>query len=212
MHELAASFVLGYHGCRKTVAEKLVVRREGFRPSENSYDWLGHGIYFWLENPKRACEWAVNQAGRQNWKDEKDAPAVVGAVINLGRCLDLTTTAGMEETRTAFEVLRILAEKQGEKLPENGPLHDGDEDLLMRRLDCAVINMACEMRRNSGKEINTVKGVFTEGGPAYEGAAIQRHTHTQIAVRTPESIKGVFFASENDLDGDARVCRRSPAP
>ncbi len=188
MHELASCFVLGYHGCRKSVAAKIVEMKERFRSSENTYDWLGHGIYFWLENPKRACEWATNQAHRQEWRKDGDAPAAIGAVVDLGRCLDLTTTAGIEVVQAAHEVLEQLTGETGDAMPENTPLHDGDGDILMRRLDCAVINMACEMQARTGGEIDTVKGVFTEGGPAYPGAAIQMRTHTQIAVRNPACI------------------------
>src|SRR5579863_9508112 len=49
--------VVGYHGTSATHAEVIV--REGlFQPSENDYDWLGHGIYFWEEAPCRAWRWA----------------------------------------------------------------------------------------------------------------------------------------------------------
>jgi hypothetical protein len=49
MHELSSSFVLGYHGCDKKVGER-VLAGERLKPSENEYDWLGHGIYFWEAN------------------------------------------------------------------------------------------------------------------------------------------------------------------
>ena len=45
--------------------------------SDNDYDWLGNGIYFWEEAPARAYEWA-------KWKFEDDA-AVIGAKIRLGQ-------------------------------------------------------------------------------------------------------------------------------
>ncbi len=38
--------VLAYHGCDAAVAERLL-RGEPFRKSENDYDWLGAGVYFW---------------------------------------------------------------------------------------------------------------------------------------------------------------------
>lgn len=91
-------------------------------------------------------------------------------------------------------------------MPQNERPSDEDGYPLLRRLDCAVINMACEMRAGTGGEIDTVKGVFTEGGPACPGAAIQMRTHTQIAVRNPACIKGVFHVPEKYLDGGAAVC------
>jgi hypothetical protein len=45
MHRLASTFVLGYHGCDRVVGERLL-RGTPFRPSDNEYDWLGPGIYF----------------------------------------------------------------------------------------------------------------------------------------------------------------------
>jgi hypothetical protein len=63
---------------------------------ENTYDWLGSGVYFWEANPDRAYDWAVHHAERI--KQESGAvvePFVVGAVIDLGFCLDLINTNGL---------------------------------------------------------------------------------------------------------------------
>ena len=46
--------VYGYHGTTKDVA--LEIKRNGFRASENAYDWLGDGVYFWQDAPSRAWE------------------------------------------------------------------------------------------------------------------------------------------------------------
>lgn len=49
-------------------------------PSNNDYDWLGSGIYFWENNSLRALNFATelkNTVGR-NSRIEK--PAVVGAI------------------------------------------------------------------------------------------------------------------------------------
>lgn len=53
------AFVLGYHGCDKEVGEQILAGKADFKTNEeNTWDWLGHGIYFWENNPKRAKEWA----------------------------------------------------------------------------------------------------------------------------------------------------------
>ena len=57
MHELSSSFILAYHGCDRSVAERLL-NNKTFRLSENDYDWLGSGAYFWEANPARALAWA----------------------------------------------------------------------------------------------------------------------------------------------------------
>lgn len=78
------SFVLGYHGCDAEVGERIVMG-EPMDASDQAYDWLGPGIYFWESDPKRAWEWADWKVSRGDFKE----PFVVGAVIDLGNCLDL---------------------------------------------------------------------------------------------------------------------------
>jgi hypothetical protein len=46
VHRLTAGFVLAYHGCDLAVGERLL-DGDAFKPSNNDYDWLGPGIYFW---------------------------------------------------------------------------------------------------------------------------------------------------------------------
>ena len=58
-YEYQPSFVLGFHGCEKNVAEKILSGKEPhLLRSEKKHDWLGHGIYFWEGNPSRALAWA----------------------------------------------------------------------------------------------------------------------------------------------------------
>lgn len=40
---------------------------------------------------------------------------------------------------------------------------------------------------------DTVRGVFTEGGPAFEGAGIQLKSHIQVCIRNLNCIKGFFI-------------------
>jgi len=206
MHELSSCFVLGFHGCDKEVAQKLVLRKTTFRKSKNTYDWLGHGIYFWLENPRRACEWAKQQAefGRIN------QPAVIGAIINLGICLDLTTQSGIEAVTMGFHLLKEALKNSGKNLPENEAADAHDKDKLIRKLDCAVINFTCDFLKKNGISIDTVKGMFTEGQPAFPGACIRERTHTQICVRNPECILGVFYPPREALGEDALLCNDTP--
>ncbi len=74
--------------------------------------------------------------------------------------------------------------------------------MLIRRLDCAVINMTCRIMEEDGCPVDTVKGMFTEGGPAFDGGAIMEHTHTQVAVRNPACIRGIFLPPAGELEGD----------
>lgn len=185
MHRLSSSFVLGYHGCAEDVAASLI-DGSSFRPSTNEYDWLGHGIYFWENDPDRALDW-VTEKLRQT--DATARPAVVGAVIDLGLCLDVTTQAAIDSIRRAHEQYLALLGAAGEAAPRN----DGGPDRLMRKLDCAVINFI-HTARIAAREppIDTVKGVFIEGSPIYPDAGFHLKTHIQIAVRNTACIKGVF--------------------
>lgn len=185
--------MLGYHGCDESVADKLLSGAR-FRRSRNDYDWLGPGIYFWEANPRRGLEFAreLRKAGRGNVR----TPAVVGAVIDLGLCLDLTTSAGIAQTRRAYATLREIAEKAGFALPANS------RDLLRRDLDCAVFDMLHAIREREGDPpLECVRGVFVEGAPLYSGGGIYEKTHVQVCVRDPSNIKGLFRVKRDHLRG-----------
>ncbi|UPK68548.1 hypothetical protein [Chitinophaga filiformis] len=49
------------------------------------------------------------------------------------------------------------------------------------------------------KMFDTVRGVFTEGGPAFTGAGILEKNHIQICVRNLNSIMG-FFVPRTEID------------
>lgn len=187
MHRLSTSFVLGYHGCDREVAEKLFDGAD-FTASKNAYDWLGHGVYFWEANPRRGLEFAEELKKLKRASAPKiKSPAVVGAIIELGLCLDLTTTAGISQVKTAYDKLRKIADAAKQPLPEN------HSDQLLRYLDCVVISFLHSVQKRERKRpIDTVKGVFVEGEAIYPTSGIHAKTHIQICVRNLECIKGVF--------------------
>lgn len=193
MHTLSSSFVLGYHGCDAKVAEDLLAGAN-FKPSQNNYDWLGHGVYFWEANPRRGLEFATELKNLKRGPKITE-PAVVGAVIDLGQCLDLTTSAGTQQARLAYNTFANLCEKAGTALPKNS------EDSLRRSLDCAVIETLHAIRIEEGlAPVDSIKGVFVEGNPAYPGSGIFDRTHIQISVRNLDCIKGVFRVPKQYLD------------
>jgi hypothetical protein len=192
MHRLSTSFVLGYHGCPEAVAHSLLAG-EPFEPSKNDYDWLGPGTYFWQSNPRRALQFASEKRAREKAKWQ---PNVIGAVVELGLCLDLTTEASIEEVRQAHQHLSKLQTVAGAPLPINS----GGNDRLVRKLDCAVITTLYDIRKNLGEPAcDTVLGIFEEGGPLYENSGFRTKTHVQICVCNPAMIKGVFRVPALDL-------------
>lgn len=195
MHTLSTSFVLGYHGCDHAVGERLL-NGEAFKKSTNLYDWLGHGIYFWEANPVRGLEYAKDikkQPGRGAGKITK--PAVVGAVIDLGLCLDLTTSAGVEQVKIADKLYRDVVTKADAPLPTNS------SDKLRRNLDCAVMEWLHKTRADTDQPpVDTVKGVFIEGDPIYPTAGFYMRTHVQLCVCNPDCIKAVFRVPNRHLE------------
>lgn len=195
MHRLATSFILGYHGCDAAVADKLT-SGASFKNSQNSYDWLGDGIYFWEANPRRAMEFASVVAQRSGSRSTIRRPAVVGAVIDLRYCLDLSTSAGATELKDAYTSYAATMAEAGEVLPSNV----GGSDRLLRRLDRAVIEHLHAVRALKGlPSFDTTRGFFFEGDHLYPGAGFFEKTHIQVCVRSLDCIHGVFKVPSYDL-------------
>ncbi len=175
---------MAYHGCNAGTAQALLSGSE-FLVSENSYDWLGSGIYFWENDPIRAFQWA-----QRRWSGV-ETPSVVGVAVDLGSCLDLTTQQGIQAVKLAYIGLREINKHTGEPLPKNtGP----DKDKGYRKLDCAVINHLHRARKEISPEspYQTVRAMFSEGKRAYTGAGFKDRTHVQLCVIDQQQILGVF--------------------
>jgi hypothetical protein len=110
-----ARIIVGYHGCERGFAERLLsgnVSVDDWQQSENDDDWLGHGIYFWEYSPPRAMRWAEERCQLKGGE-----PAIVGAIVQLGICLDLTNERDTRNLRTAFELVRDAYAAAGQRLP-----------------------------------------------------------------------------------------------
>ncbi len=198
MYDVLPSFLLGFHGCDRSVAEAVFAGETVLKPSENSYDWLGHGIYFWESSPARAIDFArLLASGRRRPTRAIKEPAVVGAVIDLGRCLNLLDAHAISIVRDGYLKLRAATSLLGEDLPRNAA-PSGSSQLLLRHLDCAVIEWVHHLRiEESEPPFDSVRGVFVEGAPLYENAGFHEKSHVQICVRDPRCIKGYFRALPN---------------
>jgi hypothetical protein len=182
--------IFGYHGCDRKVAQR-VLSGGTFRSSDNDYDWLGKGIYFWEFGPDRAMQWALDEHKRSAKKI--GTPAKVGAIIHLGRCFDLLDVRSTAYLKDAYPSFLAANAASGKKMPTNTGMTNKSGDLLMRRLDCAMINWAiAELDKVLPHPIQTVRGVFLEGEPAFPGSCVMGKSHIQIAVRDPACIIGQF--------------------
>lgn len=182
---------LAYHGCEAALAEAVVLGKQALRPSKNPYDWLGSGIYFWENSPRRALRWAEGLA-----KAKKiETPGVLGAVVHLGKCLDLLDAASLELVSKIFPVYCKAMQAQGLEVPKNEPRSAEDDDLVKRYLDCAVINFLHEVLKSELHHAgyDTVRGAFQEGTPVFQGSRIPVRTHIQLVVRNPERFQGFFL-------------------
>jgi hypothetical protein len=177
--------IIAYHGCDVSVAER-VLAGEPFKKSENRYDWLGEGIYFWEYGADRAMRFAEEQVRRGKFSK----PAIVGALIQLGNCFDLMDTRFTEELKVAYEMLEMLHEKAGRRLPTN---RGETPDKKLRLLDCAVLNLYLRhLQENQGVVYDSVRCGFVEGPPAFSGSGIMHQSHVQLAIRTSACVVGVF--------------------
>lgn len=176
--------LIGFHGCERSVAEQVLAGKTHLNSSENDYDWLGSGIYFWVDSYERAWHWAQSSSSIQD-------PYVIGAFIDPGLCLNLTDFGINEELRTAYQLLEQTFVGLGQPLPKNTLNHQGT--LMLRRLDCAVINFLHQLRVEQGQPaFDTVYGVFEEGESLFPGSALKEKTHVQLAVRNPQTLLGYF--------------------
>ena len=178
---------IGFHGCDETIAKDVVLGHADLKPSNNKYDWLGGGVYFWENDPVRAMEFAKERGFPK--------PCVVGAVLNLGYCLDLSTRSGLERIKLVWENIvkptydngNIQSNKAGKKIGENG-------ELMLRFLDCHVIEALHKYNEdNHYEEFDSVRAPFWEGTEIYPTAGFFTKTHIQLCVRNTDCILGYFL-------------------
>lgn len=180
--EKFARIIVGYHGCERKLADGLLTGKvpiADWNKSQNAYDWLGEGIYFWEHSPTRALHWASERF--------RTRAAVVGAVVQLGTCFDLLDEKVTELLVAGYSEFVESFAAVGKPLPANK-----GKDNKLRELDCAVINF-CVYRAGLRRiPFDTVRGAFLEGPPVFPGTTISAETHIQIAVRNPDCVLGVF--------------------
>jgi hypothetical protein len=172
--------VYGYHGTSRNNANRIL--SQGFQFSENRYDWIGRGIYFFQDAEQRAWEWAEHRHAN---------PAVLGALIELSNFIDLLDIGGFQLISEAYHLL-IEEYIQIERPPPNQNPESG-----ARWLDYAVINYAIEqlIELRFQTKVYGVRAAFAEGQPAFQNSALLDRTHVQIAVRDTSAIKHLFLAN-----------------
>ncbi len=179
--------VFGFHGCNQSVKNDLLNGAK-FLPSQNKWDWLGDGIYFWENDYTRAKDWADNRFGNEG--------AVVGARINLGSCFDLTNSFARQFLKLAYEDFNNYCKAANKALPKNGnpeSFRGNLNDMVLRYLDRAVIHHLFSIFTES-EQVNydTIRASFQEGFPLFLGSGCRTMDHVQIRVRNDTQIIEIF--------------------
>lgn len=178
---------IGFHGCEKSLAYDLITRRCEMQPSRNSYDWLGAGCYFWENDPERALEFA------RDVKKCKE-PFVIGAVLDLGYCLDLTCRDNVVLLKDVYDSIIHPLFELGKLKLNKVPKGSITDDLLLRYLDCSVIEALHDFNKAKGyEEYDSVRAGFWEGKEIYQTAGFRERNHIQLCVRNPQCILGLFL-------------------
>lgn len=194
MYSSKPAMVFGFHGLDQQVALGIVNQEISFKKSTNDYDWLGNGIYFWENNLERAYQYANEST--QRMASSIKTPFVLGAIIDLGYCLDLLDQKFNDYLQFAYQKMLLDFENRGIVVPKNKQFGSKDFDFKNRELDCTVIRYACALAEEDGRPFDSVRAAFIEGEPLYPGAKFYRQNHIQLAIINQDCIKGVFMPRE----------------
>jgi hypothetical protein len=191
------NLILGFHGCETDDQHRLLKDISYFKKSSEDFDWLGHGMYFWENNPQRALLWAQGKkkAG------QIITPAVIGAVIDLGYCFDLLDSTNISILKKCYDLFIKESEQLHKPIPKNKD-HPKirSRDRILRYLDCAVIQYTHKFFDEKGEiPFDSVRAAFIEGDPIYPDAGFNEKTHIQCCIINPNCIKGFFLPRERAL-------------
>jgi hypothetical protein len=134
MYSTRHNLIIGFHGCDESVRDKVISGQEMLYESRNSWDWLGYGYYFWENNYRRAFDWALNLQKQGRIRRS----AVLGAMLYLGNCFDLSDAEFIDQLYSGYEVIKLTFDI----IPEN-------KNKYLRNLDCAVIEMVHQMNKKN---------------------------------------------------------------
>ena len=110
-------------------------------------------LYFWEDRPAGALQWTGEVQDRTA---PVGNPAVLGAIIDTGHCLNLTDPKNASLVTSAYTDCVELCQKTGLH-----PLENKGPESKARFLDCSVMNLLHELREKEGhRPFDTVRGFF----------------------------------------------------
>jgi hypothetical protein len=179
--------VVGYHSCDRRLALEILTGTQKLNPSKNAWDWLGEGIYFWEHNPFRSLEYGEENArGIQFNRKRIETPFVLGAIIELKRCLNLQESESLALLTKMYNSMENYYRQANKPLPVNKGAN--------RQLDCTVLqHLRASSEQDPSLRFDTIRCAFAEGDPIYPGTTITTRHHIQLCVLNPACIKGYFL-------------------
>lgn len=131
-------------------------------------------------------------AGTQFNKKKINTPFVLGAIIELGNCLNLVESASLQIVSEAYWEMAERISYIDQPLPIN----KGNN----KALDCAVFKYIHLINERDGKPpYDTIRCAFAEGGEVYPGSTISQRLHIQVCVMNTDSVKGYFLPKPLDV-------------
>lgn len=123
---------------------------------------------------------------RQFNKVPIQTPFVLGAIIDLGNCLNLVEADSLNILSDAYTGLKKMMDFAGKEMPKNVGAN--------RQLDCEVFKYVHFANNDSNRPpYDSIRCAFSEGQSIYPGTDITTRLHVQICVINPDCIKGYFL-------------------
>lgn len=201
-----ASTVIAYHGCDVTVRDDLVTGRlHRLTHSNNDYDWLGPGAYFFEGDAARALFFAHashNHPEKKYTARPIASPSVVGSMLKVTNWLDMTTQAGLGEFKENDQAMLAGLETDQSAMPQNRPASGDDVDILYRALDNAVFNWVHRTRAQMSPPrvpYQAVRAAFHQGPEIAPRSGFHERTHIQIALRDDGCVFAWFLPENSTL-------------
>lgn len=110
----------------------------------------------------------------------------IGALIELGNCLNMLEPGSINMVKKAHSKLTEIYNTDGDPLPVNKG--------AVRKQNCSVIKYVHKSTRDKGlPPYDTVRSAFNEGSQIYPESNFYDRLHIEICVRNPNLIKGYFL-------------------
>jgi hypothetical protein len=191
--------LFGYHTCWSSIADQCISGSTSLRPGEKAWDWLGTGVYFWIENYRMAQLWSNKLKRDDIERAKKENVSILKCHITLGNCLNLADTRHVERVRAFLSKV----EKSGYRFVEYNIVaprgHPIEGELHKRYLDHKIIDCFIafiESQSGYSEMIDTVLGVFENGPSVSNGAGIYEYSSIQLAVRN-RAVGQIRYVSVN---------------